>query len=451
MNHEPMARKAMLKVRYAFLIAIIAQVLTGCGIGYRTVLVSTRTNMGVDIDTQPPTMEIAISRQEGVIEPQFENGKTLSVMTSFKSDTNAIGRLFVGVGQSFSTGEAAYIMTKLYSSKDAKREHVSYPGVTLSRPPKRSSFWAFLPFVDDSPDIDPNFLAPGEVRPVTFGTQSMLGLKVDWNGSTAQYPSGLKFGYNRKELAIIPVTLSVKPGYETEIKTLEEIAARIKKSNANSDDLKKYNTLLERMIRDRVVMVDTASLLATVDLSFSSDADKDFSYLQYFATGDAANNLALRQQVRQAMLKELNPVMDITVDTSDPLSLAAQQKWTAIRNIYNVLTLPESGEKANDMAKQMDTLITKIKIPPNAKNLQKYDTAQKKLVKNTAAWTDFDNTQLRRGFDRIASLKSGLSTSIRELEKHDSSSADIKPQKALQESIFDMVFTSPVVTQLINF
>lgn len=450
MNHEPLPRKAMLKVRYAFLIAIIAQVLTGCGIGYRTVLISTRTNMGVDIDTQPPTMEIAISRQEGVIEPQFENGKTLSVMTSFKSDTNAIGRLFVGVGQSFSTGEAAYIMTKLYSDKDAKREHVSYPGVPLSRPPKRSSFWAFLPFVDDSPDIDPNFLSPGEVRPVTFGTQSMLGLKVDWNGSTAQYPSGLKFGYNRKELAIIPVTLSVKPGYETEIKTLEEIAARIKKSNATSDDLKKYNTLWERMIRDRVVMVDTASLLATVDSSFSSDADKGFLYLQYFATGDAANNLALRQQVRQAMLKELNPVMYITVDTSGPLLLAAQQKWTAIRNIYNVLNLPESGEKANDMAKQLDTLVNEIKIPSNAMNLQKYDTVQSKLVKNTMAWTNFNNTQ-QRGFDRIASLKSGLSTSIIALEKYDPSSADIKPQKALQRSIFDLIFTSAVVTQLINF
>lgn len=448
MNHGFLARTTLLRVRYALLLAIITPMFTGCGVGYRTVLVSTRTNVGIDIDSQPPTMEIAISRQEGVIEPQFENGQTLPVMTSFKSDANAFARMFVGVGQSFSTGEAAYIMTKLYDDDDTKRESVPYKRVTLTQRPKRSSFLSFLPWVSNSANVDPDFLDPGEVRPVSFGTQSMLGLKVDWNGTTGQYPSGLKFGYNRKELAIIPVTLSVKPGYENEINTLEKIANLIKNSEASADELKEYNTLLNKLIKNRVITVDTASLLATVDLSFISDPDKGFSFLQYFATGDAANNLALRQQVRQAMLEKLDP--SIKVDTSDPLSLAAQQKWTAIRNIYNVLIMPESGEKANDMARQLDTLVDEINIPDNAKNLQKYDLSQKKLVENTVAMTNFNDTK-QKGFDRIASLKSGLNTSIQSLELLDSDSVDIAPQKALQKSILDMVFSSPVVTQLINF
>lgn len=450
MNHNTFIRKILQKVKYVFMIAIIAYMLTGCGIGYNSVLVSTRTNMGVDIDTQPPTMEIAISRQEGVIEPQFENGKTLPVMASFKSDTNAIGRMFVGVGQSFSTGEAAYIMTKLYGNKDTERDCIEYNGVSLSQLPKRTHYLSFLPGVSNAPTIDPEFLKPGEVRPVTFGTQSILGLKVDWNGSTAQYPSSLKFGYNRKELAIVPVTISVKPGAETEIETLENIAELIKDSKASKENLKEYDKLCKKLIKERAIKVDTASLLATVDSSFSSDDKKGFSYLQYFATGEAANNLALRQQVRKAMLEKLDPGTKIQIDTPNPLSIAAQQKWTAVHNIYNVLIDTKSGEMANDMAKQLDALIDKISFPANAMNIQMFDTSQNKLVSNDEAIKDFKNTTLR-GFQRIASLQSGLNNSIQTLRKYNPDSPDIKPQEELQKSILDTVFKSSIVTQLINF
>ncbi len=451
MNHMPITPKAPLKMRYAFMIAIIFPVLTGCGIGYNTMLVATRTNMGVDIDTKPPTLEISIARQEGVIEPQFEEGKTLPVMTSFKSDTNAIGRMFVGVGQSFSTGKAAYIMTKLYGERDADITQIQYDPIFLSQPPKRSRFWSFLPCVSDSAVVDPNFLEPGEVRPLAFGTQSMLGLKVDWNTTTGQYPSALKFGYNRKELALIPVTLKYKPGNEDKIKRLEDLTKMVNKAKAQKEEVKEYLDLIKQMIEERVITVDTASLLATVDSSFSSQADKEFSYLQYFATGDAATNLALRQQVRRVMLEKLNPnIENVEIDTSDPLSLAAQQKYNAILSIYGVLIMPESGEKANDMAKQLDALVNGIKIPKKAKNLQQYNPDDKKFERHPVAMDGFNNKE-RRGFERIASLESGLNTSIKALEKYKSDSAEIAPQKALHKKILDMVFASPVVTQLINF
>ncbi|MFY4729844.1 hypothetical protein, partial [Nitrospira sp. BLG_2] len=51
--------------------------LNGCGLGFNSLIFATKTNYGVDIDATPPAAEISIARHEGVIEPIFEDGKTL--------------------------------------------------------------------------------------------------------------------------------------------------------------------------------------------------------------------------------------------------------------------------------------------------------------------------------------------------------------------------------------
>jgi hypothetical protein len=267
-----------------FVLLSIPLLLQGCGIGYNSALFFTRTNMGVDIDTKPPVAEISVSRQEGVIEPAFgtleeETGaeeKTLPVLSSFKSRTNFFGRIFVGVGSSFATGKAAATMAEFYNctgdefDKCKNRElESSYKGLILKKTPKRkrSILNPLRWFGKKEANID--FLEAGYARPLFFGTHSTLGLKIEWSGETGQYPSALKFGYNRKQFAWAPITLS-----------------QIK----NSENIK----------------LDIPSVLATLD---GQTAETNYyEYLQYFATGQAATNLALHKRVRKALINEIAPI-----------------------------------------------------------------------------------------------------------------------------------------------
>ena len=53
------------------LLLFVAVVVDGCAIGYNTTLFTTKSNIGLDVDTKPPVAEISISRQEGVLAPGF--------------------------------------------------------------------------------------------------------------------------------------------------------------------------------------------------------------------------------------------------------------------------------------------------------------------------------------------------------------------------------------------
>jgi hypothetical protein len=217
-------------------------------------------------------MEVAISRQEGVIEPTFENGQTLPVMSSFSSKTNAFKNFFWGVGSTFSTGEAAFTMSYLYGEDTpTKSDVIPYERVTLTDDPVPK-----LPF-----GIKVNYLRPGDVKPVIFGTDTILGFKIKWSGKTAQYPSSVNLGFKRKETALAPVSIGLKP---------------IKDSDNTNNALNKLKE------------VDIPSLLATIDSNVSiSGTNQRLSHLQYFATGSAANNLARQYAVRETMIKRADP------------------------------------------------------------------------------------------------------------------------------------------------
>ena len=246
-----------LKVMIAVL--FIASAVNSCAPGYNSVLFSTKSNIGIDLDSEPPTLEVAISRNEGVVEPVFEGGQTLPVMSSFSASTGTFKNFFFGVGATFSTGEAAYVMSYLYSDQDFPRnEKVPYERVTLTREPQ-------LP-------LGLTYLKPGEVRPLSFGTETVLGLKIAWSGRTAQYPSAVKLGFNRKEVAWVPVALGPKEGNASQF------------------------------------TADIPALLATIDNDVKVEGlEAALKHLQYFATGSAATNLANRRAVREAMLKRTDP------------------------------------------------------------------------------------------------------------------------------------------------
>lgn len=250
--------------------------LSGCVVGYNSLIFATKSNMGVDIDTQPPTAEISIARHEGVIEPTFEDGKTPPVSASFGSRVGGFQRLFTGVSSTFATGPAAVAMTDLYNADTPvveKSQKISAykEGVELSETPKRKSFVPGLGLAKVP------YLERGMVKPLFFGTHSTLGLKVEWNGTTGQYPSAVKFGFNRKELAFAPVTMM-----------------KAKPNDPSSKEMR----------------ANAPSLLASVDTDMQLSTFNDgnnFTYIQYFATGDAATNLATQKDVRAAMLRKSSP------------------------------------------------------------------------------------------------------------------------------------------------
>ena len=94
---------------------ILVPLLAGCAVGYDSLAMVTRSNIGLDADTKPPTLQLSIARQEGVIEPALE-GKAMPVMASFKAplEVAPLERLAFGVSTTFATGAAAAHMARLY-------------------------------------------------------------------------------------------------------------------------------------------------------------------------------------------------------------------------------------------------------------------------------------------------------------------------------------------------
>lgn len=244
----------------------LATILGGCA-GYNTVMFATKSNVGLDVDTKTPTAEITVARKEFVAEPAFEGGQTPPVMASFKPHAGFTGgfqNFFVGVDQTFAGGDAAVIMSTLYGKPDENWDSNRFSStLNLSTAPTAKWPTTRLP-------------KPGETRPFIFTTDTMLGVKVVWSGTSGQFPDSVKIGYNRKEFAWAPLTLRTE--------TSE------KGTNAQ---------------------ISIPAFLATIEskmqVNNGANGTNDIAALQYFATGDAARQLALKQQVREAMLSRLDP------------------------------------------------------------------------------------------------------------------------------------------------
>ena len=102
-----------MKIKY--LLCVMPLSFTGCA-GYNHTLFMTKSNVGLDFDSKPPTLEITVSRKEAVIAPTFEGGQTPPVMASFKPRAGAgsgFGNFFLGVDQTFTGGDAAVAMASL--------------------------------------------------------------------------------------------------------------------------------------------------------------------------------------------------------------------------------------------------------------------------------------------------------------------------------------------------
>lgn len=280
------------RIRNLLVIGAVIAISSGCGIGYNRTIFVTKTNVGFEASSEPPTVELDIARFEGTVGPQFENGKKLPVMASFKFSNR--GAFSPAIGSTFATGDAATTLAALYDARTPGNGWEERADVVFGRNGKTLKTRSTLALNSEPTAMSwlPSWLdwlrpefQKKDVRPVFFGTDTTLGLKVAWSGMTGGFPDSAKLGYNRKELALVPIAIE----------------------DMSKPDPDKPSVLVPKFD------MNMASLMATVDSGVNGITNPDgtpkldYQHLQYFATGAAATLLSLQQDVRAAMLARLDP------------------------------------------------------------------------------------------------------------------------------------------------
>ncbi len=267
-----------------------------CATGYNTALFSTKSNIGIDVDTKPPTAEISIARREGVIAPAFEGGQTPPVIASFQSDSNLFGRFFFGVKSTFAGGDAAIALVK----EPAEEPYNSMLCLTQK------------PDVISSQGVDTSVPGKGAVEPFTFDTDTTLGLKLGWSGTTSPFPDTVRLGFNRKELAWAPLF-----GTDTVVCTIP-----------GTDKPGKPGVYAVWM--PSFLGVLNGSTQAGGFAQGGESAQTGVVWTQYIATGKAATMLASRDQIRRLMMGQAKQAIMAaqvgTFDGDDP-TVPCIDKW----------------------------------------------------------------------------------------------------------------------------
>ena len=237
----------------------VALYLQGCVIGYDSTLFVTQSNVGLNVGTKPPIFEMSIARREGVIAPAFEGGQTPPVMASFRTDSNPFSRFFFGVKSTFSGGDAAVALSQGLEGSSV---------LCLSQPPdKKKILWR-----------DVSVPEKGAVEPFLFGTDTTFGLKVTW-GTSGEIPDSARLGFSRTEFAWAPI-------FGTDV---------VEKGKCPGIE-KPYAVWMP-------------PFLAVLDngVQTGAPAETGVMWLQYFATGQSATKIALVPEIREVMLRRLDP------------------------------------------------------------------------------------------------------------------------------------------------
>lgn len=201
----------------------------------------TKTSISVlDADSTPPSISVAYDRTEGVVSPTFSGGHAPSVLAHISSDGNVWNPR---IRQAYATGDAARLLVDEGRDACALKPEAGATG-------------------------------SGELYPMLFATQTVAGLKLDFAqaGGAGPLPSGLVFGFRRKEASAIRVT-------------------RVPAAQLAPDC--KANNGAEHVFYPAV--------LASIELrARTQPGDTALENCQFFATGDAARGVA------RAGLGELN-------------------------------------------------------------------------------------------------------------------------------------------------
>lgn len=243
----------------------------GC-VGKDRALLMTKTNVGLDIDTTPPTAEITIARREIAIQPTFQNnvkGKdsALPLLATF----GKTGSYFnPGITGHFAGGKAAVALTT--------PSEIALTDAILDK--KSELCLKQNPFNSDNSSKEKN-PKEKEPRPFYFATDTSYGLKVAWSGTTAAYPDSLKLGYNRKEFASPPIFVDDK-------------------GSCPINDEDSPPTGHKVQLPSFYAAIDNAS-------GFSTFYDSGVEQVQVFATGEAATGLAKDKYIREIAYNHMAP------------------------------------------------------------------------------------------------------------------------------------------------
>jgi len=326
-----------MKINVFCTVAGCATVLTSGCIGYNSALFSTKSNIGLDVDTKPTTFDITMARREASIAPVFEGGQSPPVMASFRIDEKTARSFLPNISQTFAGGDAATTMTKLYGAEDNATNQVDPSSFEVSQLPHPKFLWL----------IPVPFATKGDAQPFIFASDTSFGLKIGWSGMSGQFPDTLRFGFHRKELSLATIFADQTPGAGT-----------------------KYT-------------VHSPSFLATMEYASSSStlSNLNLGYISYFATGKAANNLALLKDIRDPMVKKLVPGVSSTYNPDansdrlnawahDPLNRKALADWMSTNHlpgkptdlIYGGAYQDSAGHSANYGAARA-AAVRDLKVP----------------------------------------------------------------------------------------
>lgn len=259
---------------------LFGAVVSGCA-GDR-VLMATKTNVGLDIDTKPPTAEITIARRELAIQPTFPQTKGKKDSNGNESKETALPLLGAFGLQGYFlnpriTGQFAGGDAAVYLAQESNDPVDS--SLCLKEPPEDPRGW----FLKTWHYLTGTTLEEyqKEARPFYFATDTAYGLKIAWSGTSGPYPDSLKLGYNRKEFASAPIFFDAgcSGGQQGTNVKLPSFYASI--DNASGWD-------------------DKANESAPIWKG-------KLNHIQFFATGQAANTFAKRASVRQVAFQNMAP------------------------------------------------------------------------------------------------------------------------------------------------
>ena len=283
--------------------------LSGCGVGYNYAFFMSKSNIGIEADSKPPTAEVSIARREVVIEPTFEGGKMFPIISSFKARNDVVSSFFFGVAAMSAGGKAASKLSACLPEEPPKKEETAkqpttgepLQGEAPGKPPekvKKSSqqsddtqcgkyttgeefFLTVQPRGETLGDVvrewqdGAEIPAAGKIKPFFFATDTTFGLKVAWSGTTGQFPDSLKLGFNRKEFALAPI---------------------VGRESKNGEPKGFY--------------IKMPSFIAGIDQTTWAGWKPwnwQIGYTQFFATGEAAENLAGYGTITKQMGDMLSP------------------------------------------------------------------------------------------------------------------------------------------------
>ena len=269
-------------LRFVMLLTLCA-LQSACTLGYNRMLFMTKTNVGLDVDSRPPTAEVSIARREGFIGPSFEEGKALPVLGSVRIGGNWFSPKILGA---FAGGEAAVTVARLFGDNTTTEIKGKLKSkLCLSHQPK---------------DLSQGTLAEAglDARPFFFATDTTFGLKVAWSGASEAIPDSFKMGYNRKEFAYAPVFGGKFRGKR---RLISPKSAGLGMSEARPVRMS--------YARPGEYEIQIPSFIATIenDVTIAALINSEVKHVQFFATGEAANALALRPEIRKVFVRQLRP------------------------------------------------------------------------------------------------------------------------------------------------